>query len=140
MNRQPKSEKSADHLSVVVDAYTTVEGDCFGKDWDLHDNACTMCGMQSVCAVLTTSSLKKAADLRDAAKNPFVDEIDFSLVPKTQLLELLKAQAYPIDSLRNVFKEFSKCADDKTVAIQVNYFIRENSLTTENGYVRNYNQ
>jgi len=122
-------------LSIIVDAYTTDDADCFGKEWKHGHEQCSMCSMQNVCIVLTTKKVQDATDLLLKDFGPWVDEIDFSAVPKEQILQVLDTQAIPIDVLRDAFAQYSKCKDAHTVAIQVNMFIRENKLRLLNGNV-----
>jgi hypothetical protein len=137
--KAPKTTVPTVTLSVLMDAYTLTDDDCFGKEWDLNDKSCSMCSMQGICMILKTQTVKKQGDLLGVEFGPFVDTIDFEDVPTTSILEALKAQSYSMEDLRIVFAEFSKCKDEHTVAIKVNQFIRNNKLTLTNGFISNNN-
>ena len=135
----PKTETPNLLLSVVADAYTTDPDDCFSKDWEHNNQQCMICSMQNVCMILSTSNVKKAMEMANAKFSPWVDEIDFSLVPKENLLAALKQNAYPLQDLRDFFAHYSNCKDTFTVNTQVNLFIREHKLTLQDGQVSNNN-
>ncbi len=122
------------YSSIVIDTYSPNDSDCFGKEWSHNDTQCSYCSMQSICMVLTTKKIKTKGDA--LSQIGFVDEVDFSLVPKNAIANLFHHNSYPIDSLRVLFADYSKCNDPVTVALQVNYFIREYGLTVESGTVK----
>jgi hypothetical protein len=123
------------YTAILVDTYTTDEKDCFTKEWAVNDEQCSFCGMQSICMILTTRNVKKAGDMLAHKFGAWVDEIDFEKVPKQKLVDILKTDSFPIEQLREVFKQHSGCKDDVTVALQVNMFIRENNFKITSGYV-----
>jgi len=136
----PRTESPNLYLSVVADAYTTDPDDCFGKEWEHNNATCAMCSMQNVCMVLSTSNVKKAIELANKQFSPWVDEIDFSLVPTEALLTALKGSAYPLEEVRAFFAHYSKCKDVFTINTQVNLFIREHKLNLQDGKVSNNNK
>ena len=121
-------------VAISLDDYILDENDCFSKEWSQTEEQCAMCGMQSICMVLTTKAVKTKGD--SLTKIPWVDEIDFSAVPKEGIASIIRSgKSFPIEEVRSLFEEYSKCKDETTVALQVNNFIREYNLKTTSGVI-----
>lgn len=59
---------------------------CFGKEWDLATNDCQYCADNEVCGILFSKLVKsKVAELE--AEKTFLDQTDFSLINKKELLK-----------------------------------------------------
>ena len=124
-----KNENPDDLFLAIKKDFTPDADDCFAKEYSHQAEECNMCSMRNICMVLTCKSLEEVAAKKFEALTPFADEIDWSAVPQTNILAILDKQPIPLDQVRQVFAEYSKCKDPVTVSIRVTKFIRDNSLT-----------
>ena len=69
--------------------------------------------------------------------NDTLSVFDFNKIPKSNIAEILKTTPYSLEDIRTLFTQLSNCADQHTVNIQVNYFLREYNLTLKDGVVTN---
>lgn len=59
---------------------------CFGKEWDLATNDCQYCADNEVCGILFSKLVKSKVEELEAEKT-FLDQTDFSLINKKELLK-----------------------------------------------------
>ena len=127
-----KNENPDDLFLAIKKDFTLDADDCFGREYSHQAEECQHhcnVGMRNICMVLTCKSLEEVAAKKFEALTPFADEIDWTAVPQANILAILDKQPIPLDQVRQVFAEYSKCKDPVTVSIRVTKFIRDNSLT-----------
>lgn len=118
--RQAKPKKSVTQVFDIT-ALTTIEGDCYTKEWESTNKTCVKCGNYEECMVGFLSNNFKKADKLKGTANAFFDELDWTLVPWEDIFEqiLLNPGVITLKDLLDTAKTLSKCIDDKTVKLKV---------------------
>ncbi len=98
------------------------DGSCFGKEWDLGTNDCQYCADNEVCGILFAKLVKsKVADLE--AEQTFLDQTDFSLVNKKELLKGINGMS--TGHLMQYIKLASNSTDEVAIVEWIKRFVKE---------------
>lgn len=134
MERVPKTETMNKSKPVDITSIQTSD-DCFGNLWKSTDKSCVKCSMYDICMVITKSKNDaKAKDIRDQTGG-FLDELDWTLVPWSDIVEniIMNDGKITLKDLRDTVKVLSKCVDQKTVNYKVQNFLIENNIKVTEG-------
>jgi hypothetical protein len=111
------------------------DGSCFGKEWDLGTNDCQYCADNEVCGILFAKLVKsKVADLE--AEQTFLDQTDFSLVNKEQLLKGINGMS--TGHLMQYIKLASNSTDEVAIVEWIKRFVKETEGLSIKGGVCHY--
>ena len=66
------------------------DGDCFGKECEPKDEACSACASLEICLVVMGANLKKEEKEMEQEQGPYLDSVRQDLVPWDNLEQLIK--------------------------------------------------
>lgn len=118
-----------DHYPIEITSITTIEGDCFGVEWEATHKECLSCSDYDICLIATKSKTDNKPD------DVYFDLLDWDLVPWSDIINEIidNPGELSVVNLRALVKEFSKCMDDTTVMYKVQNWILENGIKIESG-------
>lgn len=119
--------------SLEIGTELLTKDDCFGKEWQNGAAECSMCMAQSVCMIVTTKAVFDKGEKHKQEGTEWADLINFNNVPTDDILSMIKAGGVSLEDVREVFAEFSKCADKVTVNQRVNIFLMDNKIMIKDG-------
>lgn len=126
--RTPKKAPSLTDFSKLVDpsALTIVQDDCWGQLYNPLSSDCRGCADQTTCLIAQTHHVTEKAK---ASMPTFVDQIDMSAIPVSNLVAAIKEGGYTLAELQEAIKHYSKCPDDRTVEIAAQNICLVNEIT-----------
>ena len=117
MRNQRDTKTHDPDLSKPIPSIPT-DDTCFGKEWDLATNDCQYCGDQEVCGILFSKLVKSKV-----AEKTFLDQTDFSLVNKKELLKSINGMS--TGHLMQYIKLASNSTDEVAIVEWIKRFVKE---------------
>ena len=132
--RQPKEQKSKVDIKKPVHLPADKDGGCFGVEWDMTTNECSLCADNIVCGIVYgQTTLKNNVQKVVAEKGHFLDETDFDGITKEQITTFIAEKNFMLAepvlttaALIQYVEELSKCNDRVAVVNWLQNFVSDN--------------
>jgi hypothetical protein len=133
--RNQRENKTVDHdLSKPLPPIKT-DDSCFGKEWDLATNDCQYCADNEVCGILFSKLVKAKVETIEADKI-FLDQTDFTLINKKELLKAINGMS--TGHLMKYIQLTTKSTDEVAIVEWIKRFVKETEGLSIKGGICHY--
>ena len=135
-SRVPKQDTTKVDLTKPVTVAPAEDG-CFGREWDMRTNECSVCADNLVCGIVfSENGLKDKVREIEEKNGGFLDEIDFGLVDEEEVVKWIKSGKTTTKELIAHVAKAAKCRDNVAVVEWIKRFVRSReNVYTKDGLV-----